>query len=115
MKPSPYNTHLQSVGLLPKREDAQHACTLDLLEVRVRSSQVLQTSPGLALCPEHVLESFFASTLEELLISQLQQGGTSKTCWPAKLSEAVQAFRVKVAAKGEQGVPDGACTQARTD
>ena len=111
----PYNTHLQSVGLLPEWEDAQHACALDFLEVRVGSSQVLQTSPGLALNPEHVLESFFASTLEKVFISQLQQGGSIEGCWPGKLSEAVQAFCVKVAAKGKQSVPDGACTEARTE
>ena len=107
--------HLQSVGLLSKWEDAQHACALDLLEVGVGSNQVLQTSPWLALGSEHVLESFLASTLEKFYISQLQQGGASEGCWPGKLSEAVQTFCVKVAAKGQQGVPDGTCTEAQTE
>lgn len=114
-EPLPCNAHLQRMGLWPKWEDAQYACAFDLLEVRMGSSQVLQNGPGLALCPEHVLESFLASTLEEVCVSQLQQGGASEGCWPGKLSVAVQAFCVKVAAKSEQSVPDGTCTEAQTD
>ena len=58
---------------MAKREDAQHASSLDLFEMSMCSRQVPQGSPGLATSPEHILVRIQAATTVEFSISQALQ------------------------------------------
>ena len=74
--------HLQGGALLAKREDAQHASSLDLSEASMCSRQVPQSSPRLAAGPEHILVRVQAATTVEFSISQALQRGASEGCRP---------------------------------